>query len=92
MIIKDRGIESQIYYSSDVDPTAMVIGNIAFGAKTTVMFGAAQHITGCINSKKIVTINRDPDANMFKISDLGLVADYKTVVPLLIEKLKAMNP
>lgn len=51
--------------------------------------GAAQHITGCINSKKIVTINRDPDANMFKISDLGLVADYKAVVPVLIEKLKA---
>jgi electron transfer flavoprotein alpha subunit len=53
--------------------------------------GAAQHITGCINSKKIVTINRDPDANMFKISDLGLVADYKAVVPVLIEKLKAMG-
>jgi len=51
--------------------------------------GAAQHITGCINSKKIVTINRDADANMFKISDLGLVADYKAVVPALIEKLKA---
>lgn len=53
--------------------------------------GAAQHITGCINSKKIVTINRDPDANMFKISDLGLVADYKAVVPALIEKLKALS-
>jgi electron transfer flavoprotein alpha subunit len=53
--------------------------------------GAAQHITGCINSKKIVTINRDPDANMFKISDVGLVADYKAVVPVLIEKLKAMG-
>ncbi|HOD97580.1 MAG TPA: electron transfer flavoprotein subunit alpha/FixB family protein [Syntrophales bacterium] len=53
--------------------------------------GAAQHVTGCISSKKIVTINRDPDANMFKISDLGLVADYKAVVPILIEKLKAMN-
>ena len=53
--------------------------------------GAAQHITGCINSKKIVTINRDPDANMFKISDLGLVGDYKVVVPVLIEKLKAMG-
>lgn len=51
--------------------------------------GAAQHITGCINSKKIVTINRDADANMFKISDVGLVADYKAVVPVLIEKLKA---
>ncbi|MFH1079023.1 MAG: electron transfer flavoprotein subunit alpha/FixB family protein [Pseudomonadota bacterium] len=53
--------------------------------------GAAQHITGCINSKKIVTINRDPDANMFKISDLGLVADYKAVVPALIEKLKKIG-
>jgi len=51
--------------------------------------GAAQHITGCISSKKIVTINRDPDANMFKISDLGVVADYKAIVPVLIEKLKA---
>ncbi len=50
--------------------------------------GAAQHITGCINSKKIVTINRDADANMFKISDLGLVADYQAVVPVLIETLK----
>jgi electron transfer flavoprotein alpha subunit len=53
--------------------------------------GAAQHITGCINSKKIVTINRDPDANMFKISDLGLVADYKAVVPVLIEKLSKVT-
>ena len=53
--------------------------------------GAAQHITGCINSKKIVTINRDPDANMFKISDLGVVADYKAIIPILIEKLKAAD-
>ncbi|MCK9195621.1 MAG: electron transfer flavoprotein subunit alpha/FixB family protein [Syntrophales bacterium] len=50
--------------------------------------GAAQHITGMVSSKKIVAINKDPDANIFKISDLGLVADYKTVVPVLIEKIK----
>lgn len=53
--------------------------------------GAAQHITGILSSKKIVTINRDPDANMFKISDVGMVADYKAVVPGLIRKLKELN-
>ncbi len=50
--------------------------------------GAAQHITGILNSKKIIAINKDPDANIFKISDLGLVADYKSAVPVLVEKLK----
>jgi len=50
--------------------------------------GAAQHITGILSSKKIVTINKDPDANMFKISDLGVVADYKSIVPGLIKKIK----
>lgn len=53
--------------------------------------GAAQHITGILSSKKIVTINRDPDANMFKISDVGIVADYKAVVPGLINKLRELN-
>ena len=50
--------------------------------------GAAQHITGCLKSKCIVAINKDPDANMFKFSDLGWVADYRVAVPALIEKFK----
>lgn len=53
--------------------------------------GAAQHITGCLNSKKIVAINKDPDANIFKISDLGLVADYRVALPVLIQKLKTAS-
>ncbi len=53
--------------------------------------GAAQHVTGILSSKKIVTINRDPDANMFKISDLGIVADYKDIVPGLIKKLTELG-
>ncbi len=50
--------------------------------------GAAQHITGVQKAKCIVAINKDPDANMFKFSDLGWVADYKVAVPALIEAFK----
>jgi electron transfer flavoprotein alpha subunit len=50
--------------------------------------GAAQHITGILKSKCIVTINKDPEANMFKFSDLGWAADYRAAVPALIERLK----
>jgi electron transfer flavoprotein alpha subunit len=47
--------------------------------------GAAQHVTGVLKAKCIVAINKDPDANIFKFSDLGWVADYRVAVPALIE-------
>jgi len=50
--------------------------------------GATQHITGILGSGKIVAINKDPDANIFRVSDFGLVADYKDALPVLVEKLK----
>jgi len=52
--------------------------------------GAAQHITGCLKSKWIVAINKDPEANIFKISNFGLVSDYRTALPVLMEKLKKL--
>lgn len=53
--------------------------------------GAAQHVTGCVNSKRIVSINKDPDANIFRISDLGLAADYREALPVIIETIRSMN-
>jgi electron transfer flavoprotein alpha subunit len=51
--------------------------------------GAPQHMAGCIGSKVIVAINRDAEANIFKVSDFGVVGDYRQVLPSLIERLKA---
>jgi electron transfer flavoprotein alpha subunit len=53
--------------------------------------GAPQHIAGCIGSKLIVAINRDEEANIFKVSDFGVVGDYRQVLPPLIERIKTLK-
>jgi len=50
--------------------------------------GAIQHRAGMQNSDCIISINIDPKAEIFKISDLGIVGDWKKIIPALIERIK----
>ncbi len=53
--------------------------------------GASQHMAGISDAKNIAAINIDPDAPIFKSCRFGIVEDYRKVIPLLKEKLAAMQ-
>ncbi len=52
--------------------------------------GAAQHVIGIRECRVVVAINKDPEAPIFRHADYGIVADWKDVVPLLIQELRKL--
>ena len=51
--------------------------------------GATQHIVGMKGAKRIIAINKDEEAPIFQIADLGVVGDALKVVPKLVEEVRA---
>ncbi|HEX6392225.1 MAG TPA: electron transfer flavoprotein subunit alpha/FixB family protein [Acidimicrobiales bacterium] len=63
-----------------VKPTVYIAAGIS---------GATQHMVGMKGSKNIIAINKDQEAPIFSIADLGVVGDVNKVLPKLIEALRA---
>jgi electron transfer flavoprotein alpha subunit len=53
--------------------------------------GSLQHLTGILGAKKIIAINTDPKAHIFKVADYGVIGPFEEVLPALKGKLEELK-
>ena len=53
--------------------------------------GASHHMAGCGNSKTIVSVNSDPNAEIFKSSRFGIVGNSQEIMPALVEEIRKLK-
>lgn len=74
-------------YSYQIGQTGITVKPsvyLAFGIS-----GATQHIVGMKGAKKIIAINKDEEAPIFALADLGIVGDALKILPQLIDEVKS---
>ncbi len=81
--VVDSGWVPYAYQIGQTGKTVKPSVYLAFGIS-----GATQHIVGMKGSKKIIAINKDEEAPIFGLADLGIVGDALKILPQLIEEVK----